>query len=1151
MEAVKNKTVNRAAIVQKPAASVKQVQRQVVTNRSSVQVQTSTKVSSPNDAAEKEADTTSKKIMRMAMPESSIAYVKTDSGGLFRQVKQEEKEKKVQTKLRSPYIMRFANSGIFTQRKPEEAIHRKAAGENTIAPSVSADIQNSMSSGSPLPMGVRRFMEPRFRADFSKVKIHTGDKAAKLNKQVNAQAFAMGNHVFFGKNKFQPDSHEGKELIAHELTHTIQQGEVVQRSEDIAIAQQSPPQIQRLGLSDALDYFADKANLIPGFRMFTIVLGVNPINMNSVDRSAANIMRAIVEFIPGGGFITQALDNHGVFEKVGNWVEQQIKTLGMVGSAIKQAVTQFLDSLGWRDIFDLGGVWNRAKSIFTDPINRIISFAKGLITGILKFVKDAILKPLAALAQNTRGYDLLKAILGEDPVTGEAVPRNADTLIGGFMKLIGQEEVWENIKKGKAIERAWAWFQGALAGLMGLVRAVPAKIISTITSLSIQDIVTVAGAFTKIVSAFANIAIDFISWGIKQVISLLEILFSVVAPGVMPYIKKAQAAFMTIIKNPIAFVGNLVKAGKQGFQMFASNILEHLKAALIKWITGPLGEAGVYIPQSFSLIEIVKLVLSVLGLTWQNIRSKLVKIIPEPVLVGLEKTAGILVTLVKDGPAAAWEQIKSELSELKDQMIAQVTQMISTEVVKAAITKLVSMLNPAGAVIQAIIATYNTVTFFIEKINQIAAVVAAFIDSISAIANGQVGNAAKKVETTMANTLTIVIAFLAKFAGLGNIPDKVVGIVKKIRAPIDKGLDKIVAWLGKMLEKAKQLFSKKDKDGKPDERTEAQKAEDLKKAVAEAKALEKKQKKPSSLNKALDKIKSLYRLTDLSVKSGEKGLDVHAAINPEITFQIDPDVDDELAKKIGIKAAPKINALPGSTKVNDVKNALNQALEEACSELKIDKRGKNLVYEGGATGAGMPIEEVYVFNSGEKTKIGAIWNSSQLYESVSNPVGGLATTFKNRVTKELFVHDAKRQYVQRYIIRNLSDDDLKNMRAKPEDVGPSRGPIQPTGPKQTRPILEHVMGAKPSPYISATKTPRGQITNEKGESFESGGQAKIDLCWIKSNNIFDLSTRVGQDEWGLSSPTSPKAEQALKDVIRTQEVLIKGTIPKQALIKIK
>ncbi len=213
------------------------------------------------------------------------------------------------------------------------------------------------------------------------------------------------------------------------------------------------------------------------------------------------------------------------------------------------------------------------RRIFTAPIDRLIAFAKGVVTDILKFVKDAILKPLAALAQGTRGYDLLCALLGEDPITGEPVPRTADTLIGGFMKLIGQEEIWENLKKGNAVARAWAWFQGALAGLLGFARAIPRRIIDTLTSLTIQDIVTVAGAFAKIVGAFVNIAGEFYSWAFNQVISLLEILFSVVAPAVMPYLKKAQAAFMSILKNPIGFVGNLVQAGKLGFQMFAGNIL--------------------------------------------------------------------------------------------------------------------------------------------------------------------------------------------------------------------------------------------------------------------------------------------------------------------------------------------------------------------------------------------------------------------------------------------------------------------------------------------------------------------------------------------------------------------------------------------------
>lgn len=749
-------------------------------------VQLKLAVSKPGDKFEQEADKMAGKVMRMPTPASPAKEEKLQKAAMPEE-KIRKKEKEEEKIRRAP--------------APEERLQRKgSSGTPSVGANTQSTIQNRTSGGQPLSSDVRGYMEPRFGADFSNVRIHSDPESASLSNQLSARAFTYQNNIFFSRDQYQPGTSEGKQLLAHELTHTIQQGHAVQRTPQVSTTS-TPPPVQRLGIQDALDKFAEWAYNIPGFRLLTIVLGFNPVNMRSTDRSAANILRGLIELIPGGHFITQALDNHGVFNKAGEWVERKLATLGDIGSDIVASLKRFIDSLSWTDIFDLGGVWDRAKRIFTDPIGRLVSFAGSVVSEILKMVKDAILKPLAAMAQGTRGYDLLKAILGEDPITGEPVPRNADTLIGGFMKLIGQEELWENIKKGNAVARAWTWFQGALTGLMGFVRSIPRKIIDTITSLTFQDIITVVGAFGKIAGAFLNIATDFISWGLNQVISLLEILFSVVAPGVMPYIRKAQAAFRAILKDPIGFVGNLVRAGKMGFEMFASRIGEHLKAALIKWIVGPLADAGVYIPKSFSLIEIVKLVLSVLGLTWQNIRGKLVKIIPEPVLAGLEKTAGILVTLVKDGPAAAWEQIKAELSELKDQLIAQVTQMISTEVVKAAIVKLVSMLNPAGAVIQAIIAIYNTITFFIQKIQQIAAVVASFIDSISAIAAGQVANAAKKVEQTMANTLTIIIAFLAKFAGLGNIPEKVVGIVKKIRQPIDKGLDKIVTWLGNMLKK--------------------------------------------------------------------------------------------------------------------------------------------------------------------------------------------------------------------------------------------------------------------------------------------------------------------------------------------------------------
>src|SRR5581483_7690458 len=115
----------------------------------------------------------------------------------------------------------------------------------------------------------------------------------------------------------------------------------------------------------------------------------------------------VIELIPGGALLTQALENNGVFDRAGAWVEQQIRTLGMTGSLIRDAIDNFLDSLSWTDIFDLGGVWDRAKPIFPGPVDRILSFAGGLVSSLIGLIKDAILRPLARLAQGTRGYDLL------------------------------------------------------------------------------------------------------------------------------------------------------------------------------------------------------------------------------------------------------------------------------------------------------------------------------------------------------------------------------------------------------------------------------------------------------------------------------------------------------------------------------------------------------------------------------------------------------------------------------------------------------------------------------------------------------------------------------------------------------------------------
>ncbi|MCA1816454.1 MAG: DUF4157 domain-containing protein [Acidobacteria bacterium] len=696
--------------------------------------------------------------------------------------------------------------------------------------------------GAPLAPSVRGALEKSLRADLKAVRVHKDARVSKTVDALGARAVTYGTRIFLGTHGSPTDL----ALLAHEAAHVVQQGgaqpvaqksawgggaadacegeaqraaSAVVRGEVFTVRERaSRPRVQRLGLSDALDRFAGYANAIPGYRMFTVVLGVNPINMSAVERSAANILRAVVEFIPGGNLITRALDSYGVFERVGGWIEGQIRSLGMTGAAIRDAIMDFLHSLSWTDIFDIGGVWERAKRIFTEPITRIINFARGLITGILGFVREAVLRPLAALAQNSPGYDLLKAVLGQDPVTGEAVPRNADTLIGGFMKLIGQQEVWNNLKRANAVARAWAWFQGALAGLMGFVRQIPGMIVGLIRSVGIEDFLPITNLFGKVVRTFGGFLSSFVSWAGGTVLDLLKIIFDVVAPSVMPYIMRAAGAFRTIIRNPVGFVGNLVRAGLQGFRQFAANFLSHLRRSLVEWITGTLSGAGVYIPQAFSLMEIVKFVLSVLGLTWQNIRGKLVRVIGETAVRVLEAGFDIVVTLVTQGPAAAWQKIVEGLSNLRDMVLEQIMSFVRDRVVQAAITRLLTSLNPAGAFIQAVIAIYNTVMFFVERLQQIGRVVAAYIDSIAAIASGNIGSAANRVETTMAGMLTLVISFLARIAGLGRVSDAVVNIINRVRAPIDRALDRVIDWIVNMARRVGRFFAQAGLPQDPAER---------------------------------------------------------------------------------------------------------------------------------------------------------------------------------------------------------------------------------------------------------------------------------------------------------------------------------------------
>src|SRR5262249_48308215 len=103
--------------------------------------------------------------------------------------------------------------------------------------------------GEPLPAAARGFFEPRFGHDFSQVRVHADPEAGRLSRALRAHAFARGQHIFFGPGRYQPDTHTGRQLLAHEPTHTLQQrrgavpagAEAVQRQDVLATAPNVPP----------------------------------------------------------------------------------------------------------------------------------------------------------------------------------------------------------------------------------------------------------------------------------------------------------------------------------------------------------------------------------------------------------------------------------------------------------------------------------------------------------------------------------------------------------------------------------------------------------------------------------------------------------------------------------------------------------------------------------------------------------------------------------------------------------------------------------------------------------------------------------------------------------------------------------------------
>ncbi|HEX6181374.1 MAG TPA: DUF4157 domain-containing protein, partial [Chitinophagaceae bacterium] len=206
MEAVKHtKSIRRATAAAHAVSSKTLAGKSAIAaplfGSTPIQLKSRLSVNKPGDAFEREADSVADKVMRMhdaraSKPPSAIKVI---------QRKEMDREKLIQKKgvpgatispLKSKEPMQFVQKGLSA----------------------------SKGMGQPLAPHIRSFMGRTMGADFSKVRIHTGEESVGMNKALHAHAFTHGSDIYFNRGKYDPDSTAGKHLLAHELTHVLQQG---------------------------------------------------------------------------------------------------------------------------------------------------------------------------------------------------------------------------------------------------------------------------------------------------------------------------------------------------------------------------------------------------------------------------------------------------------------------------------------------------------------------------------------------------------------------------------------------------------------------------------------------------------------------------------------------------------------------------------------------------------------------------------------------------------------------------------------------------------------------------------------------------------------------------------------------------------------
>ena len=529
----------------------------------------------------------------------------------------------------------------------------------------------------------------------------------------------------------------------------------------------------------------------------------DPLTGQDVDAPTVEILGDFLRLI-GKGDVVDQMTERRTLQETADWLDTMwgrfTGLLGQAGALFSDAWDAISPSNLPRLLDTLPALADRALALVAD----VGAFAWDVVVKVLELVKKSLLGWLSEHAHEIPGFHLLTVILEKNPFTDEPVPRTGENLIRGFVTLLpGGAAMYDQLAESGAIAQAGARIDGAVASLGISWELIVSTFKGVWDLVTLEKLLSPIDTFNEITARFGEPLgriFEFISVVVQVVIELVLRMMNFPPELVGNVIANATAAIDDIVADPVGFLLNLIAAMKAGFSSFFGKIGTYLLNGLADWLFRGLSKIGVARPTELTLEAAITLIVQISGITVEVIWQKLATHLGQETVdrirgaIAMAGEAFAFVQEVQEGGfSAIWARLTEKLSMLWDTLFDMVKDWIMTEIVDAAIAKVLSMLDPTGimAVINGAIAFFRAVQSVLDYVRELLEIVDSYVSTIGAIAKGDVGPGAAMLEGGLAAAVPVAIGFLANQVGLGDAPEKIAEFVIGLREKLFEALD----WL--------------------------------------------------------------------------------------------------------------------------------------------------------------------------------------------------------------------------------------------------------------------------------------------------------------------------------------------------------------------